>query len=83
MGGRDEAFGDGGVAFVVDAEASTVDQPSEGAFHDPSESPAIASISPEMSTAYRIGSASVSVLQLRRTQRDISKAMVASPSSIR
>ncbi len=35
MGGPDEAGGDGGVAFVVDAEAAVVDEPGPGTFDDP------------------------------------------------
>lgn len=35
MGGPYEAFGDAGVAFMVDLEATVVHQPEPGAFDDP------------------------------------------------
>src|SRR4051794_39117573 len=35
VGGPYEAFGDDGVALIVDLEAAVVHQPRPGAFHDP------------------------------------------------
>jgi hypothetical protein len=35
VGGPDEAGGDDGVAFIVDAEASVIDEPAPGSFDDP------------------------------------------------
>ena len=35
MGGPYEAFGDDGIAFIVDLEAAAVHEPGPGALHDP------------------------------------------------